>query len=205
MSNKGKNIFREISEWVLLIIAAFFIASIIQSELFALTEVNMESMLETLEPGDKLIMNKLAYNFKEPKRGDIIIFLRDEPVDGIIGRASIYISDIAKKFNKDFRRNRLIKRVVGIPGDTIEIIDDILFVNGIEQNESYTRIDPYENKVVNRQMKKVEVQTGELFVMGDNRGQSLDSRDFGVIERTWVEGKAIFRVIPFSKFGKLSH
>ena len=72
LANKSKSIIREISEWVLLIVAAFFIASLIQSELFALTEVNMESMMETLEPGDKLIMNKLAYNFDEPQRGDII-------------------------------------------------------------------------------------------------------------------------------------
>ena len=78
-------------------------------------------------------------------RGDIIIFLRDESVNGVLWKASIYISDIAKKLNKDFRRNRLIKRVIGIPGDTIEIVDNILYVNGVEQNEPYARIDPYEN------------------------------------------------------------
>ncbi len=204
MTNKSKSIIREISEWVLLIIVAFFIASIIQSELFALTEVNMQSMMETLEPGDKLIMNKLAYNFDEPERGDIIIFLRDEPVNGVLGRASIYISDITKKLNKEFRRNRLIKRVIGIPGDTIEIVDNILYVNGIEQNEPYARIDPYEKIVLNRQLQKVDVQDGELFVMGDNRGHSMDSRDFGVISQSWVEGKAVFRIMPFSKFGKLN-
>lgn len=203
MTSKSKSILREISEWILLIVAAFFIASIIQSELFALTEVNMESMMETLEPGDKLIMNKLAYNFDEPERGDIIIFLRDEPVKGVLGRASIYISDIAKKLNKDFRRNRLIKRVIAIPGDTIEIVDDILYVNGIEQNESYARIDPFAKIVLNRNLQKVDIQEGQLFVMGDNRGHSMDSRDFGVINRSWVEGKAVFRIIPFSKFGNL--
>lgn len=203
LTNKSKSIIREISEWILLIITAFFIASIIQSELFALTEVNMESMMETLEPADKLIMNKLAYNFDEPKRGDIIIFLRDEPVNGVLGRASIYISDIAKKFNKEFRRNRLIKRVIGIPGDTVEIIDNILYVNGIEQNEPYARIDPFEKIVLNFHMQKIDVQDGQLFVMGDNRGHSSDSRDFGVIKRSWVEGKAVFRIMPFSKFGKL--
>lgn len=203
MTSKSKSILREISEWVLLIVAAFFIASIIQSELFALTEVNMESMMETLEPGDKLIMNKLAYNFDEPERGDIIIFLRDEPVKGVLGRASIYLSDIAKKLNKDFRRNRLIKRVIAIPGDTIEIVDNILYVNGIEQNEPYARIDPFEKMVINRNLQKIDVQAGQLFVMGDNRGHSMDSRDFGVINRSWVEGKAVFRIIPFSKFGNL--
>lgn len=204
MTEKKKIVAREIFEWILLIIVAFLIASVIQSELFALTEVNMESMLETLDPGDKLIMNKLAYSFDEPDRGDIIIFLRDEPVNGVLGRASIYISDIVKKFNKEFRRNRLIKRVIGIPGDTVEIVNNVLYVNGVEQDETYVRIDPFENKVLNGELRKIEVQPGQLFVMGDNRGQSLDSRAFGVIDRSWVEGKAVFRLMPFKKFGKLN-
>ena len=107
MEQKKKSPIREIMEWVTLIITAFVIASVIQSELFALTEVNMSSMMETLVEGDKLIMNKLAYSWGEPQRGDIIIFLRDEPVNGVIGRASIYVSDISKKLKKEFRRNRL--------------------------------------------------------------------------------------------------
>jgi len=200
---KKKRILREIAEWIFLIIAAFLITSVIQSELFALTEVNMESMVETLEPGDKLIMSKLAYTFSEPERGDIIIFLRNEPVGGIIGRASIFINDISLKMRKQFRRNRLIKRVIGIPGDTIEIRDNILYVNGEPQNEPYARIDPMENKVLNGELEKTVVYPGELFVMGDNRGQSLDSRNFGKIDMSWVEGKAIFRVMPFSKFGSI--
>jgi len=200
---KKKRILREIAEWIFLIIAAFLITSVIQSELFALTQVNMESMVETLEPGDKLIMSKLAYTFSEPERGDIIIFLRNEPVGGIIGRASIFINDISLKMRKQFRRNRLIKRVIGIPGDTIEIRDNILYVNGEPQNEPYARIDPMENKVLNGELEKTVVYPGELFVMGDNRGQSLDSRNFGKIDMSWVEGKAIFRVMPFSKFGSI--
>lgn len=203
MTKTKKSITREVLEWILLIFAAFLIASVIQSELFALTEVNMESMVETLDPGDKLIMNKLAYCFDEPKRGDIIIFLRDEPVNGIIGRASIYISDISKKMKKEFRRNRLIKRVIGVPGDTIEIHDNILYVNGEAQNEPYARVDPFENIVLNRELEKTVVLPGELFVLGDNRGQSLDSRSFGMIDQSWVEGKAVFRVMPFKKFGSL--
>ncbi|MGI6123120.1 MAG: signal peptidase I [Acetivibrionales bacterium] len=203
MTKGNKSILREASEWVLLIIVAFLIASIIQSELFALTEVNMESMMETLEPGDKLIMSKLSYSFDEPKRGDIIIFLRDEPINGIIGRASIYLSDITKKINKEFRRNRLIKRVVGIPGDTVEIVDNVLYVNGIAQDEKYARIDSFTDTVLNGTMEKIVVQPNQLFVLGDNRGHSLDSRAFGVIDRSWVEGKAIFRVLPFKKFGPI--
>lgn len=203
MEKKKKSFIREIFEWVILIFSAFLIASVIQSELFALTEVNMSSMMETLVQGDKLIMNKLAYTMQEPERGDIIIFLRDEPVDGILGRISIYTSDIAMKLKGEFRRNRLIKRVIGIPGDTVEIRDNVLYVNGVEQTEPYARIDPFENIVANGNMGKIEVQPGELFVLGDNRGESLDSRSFGVIRRDWVEGKAIFRILPFNKIGSI--
>lgn len=202
-SPKKKSFLREVSEWILLIIAAFLIASTIQSELFALTEVNMTSMMDTLVQGDKLIMSKLAYAFDTPQRGDIIIFLRDEPVNGVIGRVGIYIKDVSLKLKGDFRRNRLIKRVIGIPGDIIEIRDNVLYVNGAAQDEPYTRVDPYLGMVDNGRLNPnpFVVPEGKLFVMGDNRGESLDSRSFGAIDMDWVEGKAIFRVSPLSKLG----
>lgn len=200
---KKKSIGREILEWVMLIIAAFLIASLIQSELFALTEVNMTSMMDTLVQGDKLIMNKLAYVSDEPQRGDIIIFLRDEPVNGVIGRLRIYISDVVLKLRGDFRRNRLIKRVIGVPGDKVEIRDNVLYVNDVPMEEEYARVDPSLGFVANGNMEPVVVREGELFVLGDNRGQSMDSRNFGVIDMDWVEGKAIFRILPLSKFGKI--
>lgn len=200
---KKKSIGREILEWVILIVAAFLIASIIQSQLFALTEVNMTSMMDTLVQGDKLIMSKLAYASNEPQRGDIIIFLRDESVNGVIGRMGIYISDVALKLKGDFRRNRLIKRVIGIPGDKVEIRNNVLYINDEPVTEDYARIDPGLGIVPNGSMDPVVVQKGQLFVLGDNRGQSMDSRNFGVIDMEWVEGKAIFRILPFDKFGKI--
>lgn len=197
-----KNVLKEIGEWVILIVVAFLIASFIQSELFALTEVNMTSMKNTLEPGDRLIMNKLSYTFEEPQKGDIIIFLRDEPVNGFMGRAQIYMTDILKKLHGDFRRNRLIKRVIGVPGDEIEIIGNVLYINGSAQtDESYARVDPVKNVVANGELQKLVVPEGKLFVMGDNRGESLDSRSFGVIDLGWVEGKAVFRILPIGKTG----
>ena len=155
---KKKSIGREILEWVILIIAAFLIASIIQSQLFALTEVNMTSMMDTLVQGDKLIMSKLAYASNEPQRGDIIIFLRDESVNGVIGRMGIYISDVALKLKGDFRRNRLIKRVIGIPGDKVEIRNNVLYINDEPVTEDYARIDPGLGIVPNGSMDPVVVQ-----------------------------------------------
>ncbi|MDI9514337.1 MAG: signal peptidase I [Clostridiaceae bacterium] len=200
---KKKSIGREILEWVILIVAAFLIASIIQSQLFALTEVNMTSMMDTLVQGDKLIMSKLAYASNEPQRGDIIIFLRDESVNGVIGRMGIYISDVALKLKGDFRRNRLIKRVIGIPGDKVEIRNNVLYINDEPVTEDYARVDPGLGIVPNGSMDPLVVQKGQLFVLGDNRGQSMDSRNFGVIDMEWVEGKAIFRILPFKKFGRI--
>lgn len=200
---KKKSIGREILEWVILIVAAFLIASIIQSQLFALTEVNMTSMMDTLVQGDKLIMSKLAYASNEPQRGDIIIFLRDESVNGVIGRMGIYISDVALKLKGDFRRNRLIKRVIGIPGDKVEIRNNVLYINDEPVTEDYARVDPGLGIVPNGSMDPLVVQKGQLFVLGDNRGQSMDSRNFGVIDMEWVEGKAIFRILPFKKFGRV--
>lgn len=200
---KKKGIVREILEWIGLILVAFLITTLVQSELFALTEVNMTSMMDTLEQGDKLILNKLAYVSGEPQRGDIIIFLKDEPVDGFIGRLRIYITDVALKLKGDFRRNRLIKRVIGVPGDKIEIRDNVLFINNEPVTEDYARIDPEMGIVLNGNMEPVVVQKGQLFVMGDNRGQSMDSRNFGVIDMGWVEGKAVFRIMPIRKFGKI--
>ncbi|NMA67051.1 MAG: signal peptidase I [Clostridiaceae bacterium] len=200
---KKKSTIREILEWVGLIIAAFVIASVIQSELFALTEVNMSSMRDTLIPGDKLIMNKLSYVGSEPERGDIIIFLKDEPINGIVGRAYIYVTDLAKKLNRNFRSNRLIKRVIGVPGDEIEIVDNVLYVNGIAQKEDYAKVDPIQGIVLNGNMEKITVPENKLFVVGDNRGYSSDSRSFGVIDCSWVEGKAIFRIYPFNKVGTI--
>lgn len=203
---KRKTILHEILEWVLYILAAFVIASLIQSEVFALTQVNMSSMRETLSEGDQLVMNKMAYRFSEPDHGDIIIFLKDEPSDTFLKRFTIYLSDVGNKLSRDYRRNRLIKRVIGLPGDTLEIRDNVLSVNGIVQDESYARIDPDKGIVYNGiygDMEPTVIPDGKIFVMGDNRGGSLDSRSFGLVDLAWVEGQAVFRLTPFSKLGIL--
>ena len=204
-AEKGKHgFFRELLEWVLYILAAFVLASLIQSEVFALTEVNMSSMESTLLPQDKLVMNKLAYRFKEPDHGDILIFLKDEPSNGFVRRVAIYLSDVTMKFQGEFRRNRLIKRVVALPGETVEIRDNQVYVNGQLQEEPYARVDPDANRVVNGEMALLTVPDNMIFVMGDNRGKSLDSRSFGCVSLDTVEGEAVFRVMPMTTFGKIN-
>ncbi len=203
IKKKKTNLLKEMIEWVLYIAAAFLLASLIQSEVFALTEVNMSSMETTLIPHDKLVMNKLAYRFAEPKKGDILVFLKDETEEGFSGRISVYLTDVQMKLHGEFRRNRLIKRVIAVAGDTIEIKNNVVMINGEIQNEPYARIDPDENRVVNGEMQEMVVPAGKIFVMGDNRAKSMDSRAFGVIDLASVEGKAAFRVMPLSKLGSI--
>jgi signal peptidase I len=134
------------------------------------------SMIPTLEIGDRVLVNKFIYRFTDPSRGDIIVF---ESVDNS---------------NED-----LIKRVVGLPGDTIAVRGGKLFVNGEPQKEPYTN-----KKVPDRSFyARTTVPKNHVFVMGDNRGNSADSRVFGPLPEKNIEGEAFLRFWPPERIGLL--
>ncbi len=133
-------------------------------------------MVPTLEVGDRVFVNKFIYRFSKPERGDIIVFQSVEAED-----------------------QTLIKRVVGVEGDEIRVQSGLLFVNGEAQNE------PYLNDAVptNDFYGPLTVPEDHIFVMGDNRGNSADSRVFGPLPLENVEGEAFLRFWPLSKIGTL--
>lgn len=137
--------------------------------------VKGESMVPTLENKDYLIINRQAYNFGEPERGDIIVFPHEEST----GEDRLYI-----------------KRVVALPGDHLVIKDGSVYRNGSKLIESYipngARTDGDIDYVI---------PEGEIFVMGDNRENSADSRYFGTVAIEDVTGEVIVRLLPFSKIG----
>jgi signal peptidase I len=137
--------------------------------------VSGESMLPNLQDRNYLLLSRQAYNFGEPKHGQVIVF----PVE----------KDDDKLY---------IKRVIGIPGDTINIKDGKVYVNGKEQNQSYTK-DHY----TPGEVKDLKVPKGKLFAMGDNRCNSQDSRSeiVGMIDIDDVSGVALLRLWPVSEFG----
>jgi len=199
MTEKQKiNIVREIFEWIAYFASAAIIASLLQSQLFALTTVHQSSMQNTLFEGHMLIMNKVSYYFTEPKKGDIIVFLNGENTEGFINKYQIFIKDVQLRFRNSYRMNRLIKRVIAVPGDTIDIRDGNVYINGEVIEEPYI-------KGVTMPMSDnypLSLKDGEYFVMGDNRENSSDSRSFGPIKRENIEGRAMFRVFPFTKIGR---
>lgn len=196
---KQKSIKREGIEWFLCLMIAFVITVFINSEVFAITEVKGPSMENTLFDGEKLYIDKISYHFSEPKAGDIIVFLEGEINEGFIDKFVITLEDIKRKFERNPRRNRYIKRVIGVPGDKIDILDGKVYVNDKLLDEGYIKGNTIDDNI----KYPVTVPEGKLFVMGDNRENSKDSRVFGFVDYRSVEGKALFRIWPFDKLGSL--
>ena len=170
----------ELWEWTKSIAFAFAIVFIIHMFVFNLSTVKGHSMDPTLADGEWLFINKVGYWIGGPDRGDIVI-LKDP--DGQLGF-----------------RQFLVKRIVGLPGDTIEVSNQKLYVNGRELIEPYT-----DSAIQDGNYGPEKVPPGHYFVMGDNRRQwaSTDSRTFHSVSEDLIKGKAQFVIWPFSKIGGL--
>lgn len=172
-----RSISREIWDWAKAIAIALVLAYLIRTFLFAPTIVDGESMRETLQDQERLIVNKVIYLFHTPQRGDIIVFHAVQ--------------------DKDF-----IKRVIGVAGDRIEMKSDQLYINGKPVSEDYLSKNkkewkgegPYTNDFVVER-----VPEGMVFVLGDNRVNSTDSRILGPISLEKVVGRADLAFWPIDQ------
>lgn len=166
--------------WIRDIIIAIVIALII-SQFITPTIVQEHSMDDTLHNNDYLILWKMAYRSSEPSYGDIVVFKSD------------LLDDKGKE-------KLLIKRVVARSGDTIAVKDGYVYRNGKQLMEPYTK-DGYTNGGIDETV----VPDGKLFLLGDNRVVSIDSRDpsVGFVDEDLVIGKAVLRLYPFNKMGGL--
>lgn len=180
---------------------AFAFVSILQTTVLAKVQVQQHSMETTLIEKDQLLIEKLSYIFSEPKRGDIVIFFPDKDNSGIMNKLSIYFNDWKGLFEKKEVNQRYVKRIIGIPGDVIDIKDGFVYVNGEKLDESYAK-GTTDGK--NNLSYPLTVEENTLFVLGDNREHSIDSRDFGPIGYDQLDGKAILRIYPFSKVGSIN-
>ncbi|MDQ1426832.1 MAG: signal peptidase [Acidimicrobiaceae bacterium] len=138
------------------------------------------SMEPTLKPGDRVLVNKLSYKLHDVHRGDIVVFKRPP-------------SEADDPTIKD-----LIKRVIGLPGDRIEGRDGVVYINGQPLKEPY--LPP---GTTTASLPLQTVPAGQYFVMGDNRGNSKDSRFIGTIPKNLIVGRAFVRVWPLSGIGLL--
>lgn len=198
----GRNLVsHEIREWVVTLVGAFVLVMLLNTKVFATTRVQQSSMQDTLMEGQHLFVEKFTYNFVNPSKGDIIVFIENNSVFSIVEEIKIFLIDMKEVFKPVQEKSniRLVKRVIGTPGDLVDIKDGRVFVNGEELSEPYVKGET--NK---RDFEfPVTVPKGKYIVLGDNRGVSKDSRIFGFIDRSQVEGRAVFRLWPFDKAGKL--
>lgn len=175
---KKKN---ELLEWIKALTIAVLLAAIIRYFFFAPIVVDGFSMMPTLHTQDRMIVNKFSYKIGEPKRFDIVVFHATS--------------------DRDY-----IKRVIGLPGDTVEYKNDTLIINGKEYAEPY--LEDYQNQLIDGPLTEPfnlesiigqpTVPEGHIFVMGDNRRQSKDSRHIGTVPIEEVMGKTSLVYWPIS-------
>jgi signal peptidase I len=161
----------DVLETLVLSVVLFISINIISARI----RVDGDSMIPTLVSGEYVVVNRLSYRLGDPQRGDIIVF--------------------------HFPRNpseEYIKRVVGLPGDVIEVKDGSVYVNGQLLNESYLNLKM-------NYTGRWEVPQGQLFVLGDNRNNSSDSHDWGTVPMDYVVGKAVLVYWPPPEWGLVGH
>lgn len=165
---------KEIVEAVVIALVTVFI---IRSFLIQPFLVNGASMEPNFKDGNYLLVDEISYRFREPQRGEVVVFR--------------YPNDRSVYF---------IKRIVGLPGERIEIHDGKIFVDGQELTEEYFSPLPYtEGRIA------IHLQDDEYWVLGDNRTYSFDSRNWGPIKRDDIIGLARIRVFPFNQMGVFSY
>jgi signal peptidase I len=193
-----------VRETVVLVALAVLLAVVFKTFLVAAFYIPSGSMETTLNISDRVLVEKVSYRFGDVERGDVVVFVHDEPglePAGPGNPVARFLSGLGQAIglvppsDRDF-----IKRVVGIPGDTIACRGGALYRNGQRVPEPYldegTSTDGCPRP-------PTTVGPGELFVMGDNRANSQDSRTFGAIRRSDVVGRAFVRIWPLTHIGWL--
>lgn len=189
--NKGKkSLANEIFQWVEAILLAIVIATLIRGFVFERVKVDGPSMDNTLANGQNLFTYKAGYLFHSPRRDDIIVIIHQE---GIFKGFSRNFIPVPIPGEIDY-----IKRVIALPGDVVDIKDRNVFVNGEKL------VEPYAKGVTEAKSRftyPITVEKNKVFVLGDNREHSSDSREFGFVDFNNIKGKAVIRIYPFKNFG----
>ncbi len=199
----GKGSFIEL---VVIVVVALGLALGIQQFLVKPFRIPSESMEPTLTVGQRVLVDRVSPRFSEPERGDIVVF---KPPVGADDDASTVCAverpgqPCAQAVDKRSDTN-FIKRVVGVPGDELKVIRGRVYMKNkqgrfIQQNEPFIRPDETCDECNLRQ--SVKVPEGQFFMMGDNRGNSTDSRVWGPVKKDWIIGGAFFTYWPPKRIG----
>ena len=163
---------QEIKEWIYTIAVALVIVVVMRIFILDTRVVPTTSMVPTIMPGDRLFVEKITHRFNDLERGEVIVF--KPPLESGL-------------------KDDLIKRLIALPGDTVEVKEGKLYINGVAQDE------PYLAEPIAYTMKKIEVPEGKMFVLGDNRNRSYDSHEWGFADIKSLKGKALLTYWPLDR------
>ena len=178
---------RTVVEYAVLAVVAVAVALLVQAFLVKPYRIPSESMENTLLKGDRVLVDRISWRFTRPERGEVVVF--HEPAAGTI----------------------LIKRIIGMPGDVVSLHGGSVYINGKRLSEPYVRTidgtpeptEPFTNGLPWSLQQPYRVPAGHYFMMGDNRTDSGDSRQFGPVARSQLVGHAFWRYWPPGRFGSL--
>lgn len=171
--------FRSAIEWILVVACAVLVSVLVRQFLFQAFYIESRSMEATLEVNDRVLVNRLSYKWGDVGRGDVVVFSRLPEDPGV---------------TRD-----LIKRVIGLPGEEVEGRASAIYIDGVRLNEPYLVAENMDFA----DFQPVIVPAGELFVMGDNRDDSLDSRRFGTVDVDRAAGRAFMTFWPLQRASSL--
>ncbi len=180
MTGRPRGCLLEIIETLVLTLVIFFIVQTFVAQPYRVEQMSME---HTLLPDQYVLVDKLSPRWDDYSRGDIVVF---DPPDGWVEGGT---------------RTPFIKRVIGLPGETVEVRDGAVWVNGERLEEDY--VFNGQPTTTPDEPQRWVIPAGELFVLGDHREASADSRTFGPIRRDQVIGRAVFRYWPLDTIGIL--
>lgn len=187
--DKKKKIKGYILEGMLYVALFLVCVFVIPNYVVQRAKVSGPSMMNTLQDEDNVLVSKISYEVHDPERFDIVVFYPYK------GREEY-------KNDKEKQKEHFVKRVIGLPGETIQIIGSDIYINGEKLDEHYGKDPITDGGIAN---EPITLGEDEYFLMGDNRAVSFDSRyeEIGPIHKDAIDGKAVLRIWPLKTFGKI--
>jgi signal peptidase I len=200
-SKEQKSTRGSLIELVMIVAVALGLALGIQAFLVKPFRIPSESMVPTLEIGQRVLVDRVSFRFGDPGRGDVVVF--KPPAGADTNSCGVrHQSDTACPEPTDDRsETNFIKRVVAVPGDRLKVVDGSVYINGERQQEPFARLDP--DCGICNLPGEIQIPDDHYFMMGDNRGESADSREWGPVPKKWIIGKAFMTYWPPGRIGLL--
>jgi signal peptidase I len=202
-SKQKKSASSSVVEFVTIVAVALALALGIQAFIVKPYRIPSGSMEPTLAIGQRVLVDRVSKHFESFHRGDIVVFKPPQGADEATqcGDPNKPPDEPCPTPTPQKSNTNFIKRIIGLPGDRLKVIRGRAYINGRELREPYIRPDP--SCPICNEPREITIPPGHFFMMGDNRGQSDDSRDWGPVPKGWIIGKAFFTYWPPHRIGTL--